>query len=123
MHWAGLLGAPRRASDVTYFGAAGAQTWHGEMVAAALGGALLFVSILMFVYVAVGTRLQNKQAEEPAEFRFAPVDEEAMNTPPIFDRLGSWGSVAIALAVVAYVGPLHEQFAQHHYLAPGMRTW
>ena len=46
-----------------------------------------------------------------------------MNTPPLFDRLGTWGAVAIALAVLAYVGPLHEQFAQPHYLAPGMRTW
>jgi cytochrome c oxidase subunit 1 len=123
MHWAGLLGAPRRTSDVTYFGAAGAATWHGEMIGAAIGGTLLFASILMFVYVAVGTRLANKPALEPPEFRFAPVDEEAMETPAIFDRLGSWGAAAIALAIVAYAGPLHEQFSQIHYLAPGMRTW
>ncbi len=66
-----------------------------------LGGALLFVSVLMFVYVAVGTRLQNERAAEPAQFR----------------------AVALALAVLAYVGPLRQQFAQPHYLAPGMRTW
>jgi len=123
MHWAGLLGAPRRTSDVTYFGAAGAQTWHGEMVLAAIGGTLLFISMLMFVYVAVGTRFRNERASEAPEFRFAPVDEEAMTTPAIFDRMRIWATVAIALAVLAYIGPLHEQFAQHHYLAPGMRTW
>ncbi len=123
MHWAGLLGAPRRSSDVSYLGSAVAAGWHGQMVAAGLGGALLFVSVLMFVYVAVGTRLQNERAAEPAQFRFAPVDEEAMNTPAIFDRLGAWGAVALALAVLAYVGPLHQQFAQPHYLAPAMRTW
>jgi cytochrome c oxidase subunit 1 len=123
MHWAGLLGAPRRTSDVTYLGAAAAQAWHPEMVAAALGGTLLFASILMFVYVAVGTRLQNVRAVEPTEFRFAPVDEDAMPTPAVFDRLATWGAVAIVLAVLAYAGPLHEQFSQQHYLAPGMRTW
>jgi cytochrome c oxidase subunit 1 len=123
MHWAGLLGSPRRTSDVSYLGAAAAEVWHPEMVAAAIGGAVLFASILMFVYVAVGTRLHNERPDVPPEFRFAPVDAEAMETPAIFDRLGMWGTVAIVLALLAYAGPLHEQFSQHHYLAPGMRTW
>ena len=101
MHWAGLLGAPRRTSDVTYFGSAGAATWHVEMICAALGGAILFASIVMFVYVAVGTRLQNKRAEEAIEFRFAPVDEAAILSPAIFDRLGTWAAVAITLAFLA----------------------
>ena len=70
MHWAGLLGAPRRTSDVSYLGAAGAQAWHPEMVAAAIGGTLLFVSIVMFVYVAVGTRLQNTQRRRRAAVSF-----------------------------------------------------
>ena len=123
MHWAGLLGSPRRTSDVSYLGAAAAQAWHGEMVAAAVGGALLFASILMFVYVAVGTRLQNTLAVPPPEFHFAPVDPLAMRSPAVFDRLGTWGAIAIVLAIAAYIGPIHEQLAQHHYLAPGMRTW
>jgi cytochrome c oxidase subunit 1 len=123
MHWAGLLGSPRRTSDVSYLGAAAAQVWHPEMVSAAIGGAILFVSILMFVYVAVGTRISNERPDVPPEFRFAAVDAEAMETPAIFDRLGLWGTLAIVLALLAYAGPLHEQFSHHHYLAPGMRTW
>ncbi|MBD5654445.1 MAG: cbb3-type cytochrome c oxidase subunit I, partial [Candidatus Eremiobacteraeota bacterium] len=123
MHWAGLLGSPRRTSDVTYLGAAAARAWHPEMVGAAVGGTLLFISILMFVYVAIGTRVANAKSPEPIAFRFAPVDEDAMQTPAIFDRLGMWGVVAIGLALIAYAGPIHEQLAQHHYLAPGLRTW
>ncbi len=46
-----------------------------------------------------------------------------MNSPAVFDRLGSWAIIAMALAVLAYIGPLHEQFAQPHFLARGMRTW
>jgi cytochrome c oxidase subunit 1 len=123
MHWAGLLGAPRRTSDVTYFGAAGAQTWHGEMVAAAIGGTLLFISILMFVTVAVGTYLRDEHAAEGTAFAFAQVEEEALPTPPVFDQIARFGLIAIALALVAYAGPVAQQLSVHHYLAPGMRTW
>jgi cytochrome c oxidase subunit 1 len=123
MHIAGLLGSPRRTSDVTYFGAAGAQSWHIEMVGAAVGGSILFVSILMFVVVAVGTRFRNEPAEVRPTFEFAPADARAIDTPAIFDKLGRWGALAIALAILAYIGPLHDQLSQPHFLAPGMRTW
>jgi len=123
MHIAGLLGSPRRTSDVTYFGAAGAQSWHVEMVFAAIGGALLFVSVLMFVVVAVGTRLRDEQAEEKPVFAFAPVEADAMDAPPAFDLLGRWAALAVVLAVLAYAGPMYDQISQPHFLAPGMRTW
>jgi cytochrome c oxidase subunit 1 len=123
MHWAGLLGSPRRASDVSYMGSAVAATWHPQMVAAAIGGALLFVSILMFATVAVGTRMQDAREVEPVVFAFARADEAAMPTPPAFDHIGRWAAGALALAIVAYAGPLHDYLSQAHYLAPGMRTW
>jgi len=123
MHVAGLLGSPRRTSDVTYFGAAGAQSWHGEMVLAGIGGLLLFISILMFVTVAVGTATRPYKDEDRPPFAFAPVEENAMQSPPVLDRLGRWAALAIVLAVLAYIGPIHDQLTQHHYLAPGMRTW
>jgi cytochrome c oxidase subunit I len=123
MHIAGLLGSPRRTSDVTYFGAAGAQSWHGEMVVAGIGGAILFTSIILFVIVAVGTRLRDEHPDERPEFAFATAHEGAMQTPAVLDRVGSWAALAIALAVIVYVGPIHDQLSQHHFLAPGMRTW
>ncbi len=55
MHFAGLLGAPRRTADVGYMGAAAANAWQPFMLLAAAGGFFLFVSILTFVAVAVGT--------------------------------------------------------------------
>jgi cytochrome c oxidase subunit 1 len=123
MHWAGLLGAPRRTSEVSYFGSAIAHGWHGQMVAAAIGGTLLFISIMMFAIVAVGTYARNERASEPAEFPFAAAEEEAMPTPAAFDSIGRWGLAAVALAAIAYAGPIYQQLSVHHYLAPGMRTW
>jgi len=121
MHWAGLLGSPRRTDDVTYFGTMAAHAWMPQMIAAAVGGTILFVSILLFVAVAVGTLFTPRAQHEDAAF--APVEEEAAPTPAAFDYVGRWGLVAIVLAIIAYVGPLHELLAQHVYGAPGMRTW
>jgi cytochrome c oxidase subunit 1 len=121
MHTAGLLGAPRRTSDVTYMGLQGAQSWHPEMVFTAIGGTLLYISILMFAVVAVGTRFVNEPAT--SEFPFARTDEQGLPSPPVFDRLLRWSSVALGLAVLAYVGPFRDLFSQHVYLVPGMRTW
>jgi cytochrome c oxidase subunit 1 len=124
MHWAGLLGSPRRTSNVAYFGAQGAATWHPEMVWAAIGGMIIALSVLMFIIVATGTYVANvKMEDHRSAFAFAPLDERAMETPPIFDRLGRWAGIAVALAVLAYVGPIWQQLQQTSYLAPGLRTW
>jgi len=123
MHWAGLLGSPRRTSDVTYMGAQGAATWHPEMLWVAFGGTLVAISVLMFIIVATGTYVANVRAEVPPTFAFASTDEEAMATPAIFDRLGRWAVIALVLAVLAYAGPVTQEIQAHPYLAPGMRTW
>jgi cytochrome c oxidase subunit 1 len=123
MHWAGLLGSPRRTSNVDYFGAQGAATWHNEMIAAAIGGTLIAISVLMFVIVATGTYLANRPATPRPSFDFAPVDEHAMTTPPALELLGRWAVVAIGLAAIAYAGPITQQLQAHAYLAPGIRTW
>jgi cytochrome c oxidase subunit 1 len=123
MHWAGLLGAPRRTSDVSYFGAAGAASWHGQMVGAALGGTLVALGVLFFVIVATGTYFTNRREEDNPALAFAPVDTSAGPTPPVLDKLGRWAALAIVLAVLAYAGPMTQQLTAHTYLAPGMRTW
>jgi cytochrome c oxidase subunit 1 len=121
MHWAGLLGSPRRTDDVAYLGSAAAASWMPEMMAAAIGGTILFASVIMFVAVAVGT-LFTKQVDH-GDVTFAGVEESSQPTPAIFDRLGGWATLAVVLALLAYVGPVRELLAQHIYGAPGMRTW
>jgi cytochrome c oxidase subunit I len=121
MHWAGLLGSPRRTDNVSYFGVATANAWMPQMHWAAVGGSILFLSVLMFVGVAVGTLFTPKTENDPIVF--APVEDAAMPTPAVFDRLGRWATVAVVLAFLAYVGPIHELIQMHPYGAPGMRTW
>jgi len=123
MHWAGLLGVPRRTSDVSYAGAVGAAAWHVPMVGAALGGTLVALGVLFFVIVATGTYTTNRREEDNPDLAFAPLDADAANTPLVLDKLGRWAALAIVLAILAYVGPLTQQLSAHAYLAPGMRTW
>ncbi|MBV8082548.1 MAG: cbb3-type cytochrome c oxidase subunit I [Candidatus Eremiobacteraeota bacterium] len=121
MHWAGILGSPRRTDDVTYFGVAAAHAWMPEMIAAAVGGTILFISILMFVMVAIGTRFSSEVNDQPVAF--AESEPESAPPPAAFDRIYAWGAAAIVLAVLAYIGPIHELVSLHPYGAPGERTW
>ncbi len=91
------------------------------MVAAAVGGTLLFISILMFVVVAVMTKLHNEPGTTVV--KFAEVDDRAIDTPLVFDKFGRWAAIAIVLAIGAYAGPMRDLLAVHTYLIPGMRTW
>lgn len=121
MHIAGILGSPRRTDNVSYFGVAAAHVWAPEMIAAAIGGAILFLSILMFATVAIGTRFANERADTAVEF--AQAESEALPTPAYLDRIGPWAAAAVVLAFLAYVGPVTELLQMHPYGAPGLRTW
>jgi len=91
------------------------------MIAAAIGGAILFISILMFATVAIGTRFVNERSDTAVEF--AQAEAEALPTSPALDRIGAWATAAIVLAILAYAGPVYELIQMHPYGAPGLRTW
>jgi cytochrome c oxidase subunit 1 len=122
LHYAGLLGAPRRTAEVGYMGAAAANSWQPFMLLAAAGGFFLFVSVLVFVAVAVGTLLQNKKTES-MDVTFAAPAEGGAPTPQPLQHIYRWGVLALVLAILAYAGPLGELLRHPGYLAPGMRTW
>jgi cytochrome c oxidase subunit 1 len=92
------------------------------MLLAAAGGFFLFVSILCFVAVAIGTLVQNEKSHAmDATFATPPADAEP--TPRALQGIYRWGVLAFALAVAAYAGPLGDLLRHPGYLAPGMRTW
>ena len=122
MHYAGLLGAPRRTAEVGYLGAGAANAGAPYMLLAAAGGFFLFLSILAFAAVAIGTLLENKKIES-MEATFATPAEGGLTTPGPLQRIYRWGVLALVLAVLAYAGPLGELLRHPGFLAPGMRTW
>ncbi len=122
MHYAGLLGAPRRTAEVLYHDIGVADAWHTPMLWAAAGGMILFASICLFAIVAIGTLFKNEKTES-MEATFAVPPEGAEPTPAIFEHLFRWGAVALVLAVIAYAGPVSDMLHHPSFLAPGLRTW
>jgi cytochrome c oxidase subunit 1 len=104
-----------------WFGMATLVVYFWLFAFAAIGGTILFASVLMFAAVAIGTLFTPKV--EYAEVAFAAAEEPAAPTPAWFDHIERWALVAVVLAVLPYVGPVHDLLSQHVYGAPGMRTW
>jgi cytochrome c oxidase subunit 1 len=122
LHFAGLLGSPRRTANVDYMGNAVAASWHPYMLVAAAGGTILFISALMFACVAIGTYLTNRKTAS-MEVEFAEPSEMSGDTPLWDQAIFRWGAIALVLAILAYLGPILELMHTTTYLAPGMRTW
>jgi cytochrome c oxidase subunit 1 len=121
LHYAGLLGAPRRTANVSYVGMP-IPNWEPAMMLSAAGGFILFISIMLFVAVAVGTLFANQKTEDMTA-EFAEPEPESVPTPAMLQHLWRWGAVALLFALLAYAGPMHEMLTHPAYLAPGMRTW
>ena len=121
MHIAGLLGAPRRTAEVGYLGSA-PNDWQPYMIAAGAGGLVLFISILMFATVAIGTLLSNEKTED-MKADFAEPMPGSEPTPKPLLSIFRWGAVALVFAALAYAGPLLDILHHPGFLAPGMRTW
>ena len=122
MHVQGLLGAPRRTADITYAGAAVAHQWHPWALLSAAGGTILIFSVIAFVVNVVMTAAKGEPSRDE-ELIFARARESEAAPPLMLDRIALWAGVSLALAVVAYTGPLYMHFTMHPYEVPGMRTW
>lgn len=121
MHLAGLLGSPRRTSDVTYGGSTAAASWLPHINLAAVGGVLLFVSILLFSLVVIMTLLSRRREEGViplAEALSGPED-----APRFLDRWGLWIATAIFLVLVSYAAPTLELALSGAAGSPGFVTW
>lgn len=101
LHYIGLLGSPRRTFDATYGGNLVASAWSPFLLLSAVGGALLFVSIALFLGNIMLTVRSGKKME------MAPVAEEyeALGTPDLLDNFKIWVAIAVILIAIAYVTP------------------
>lgn len=115
----GLEGVPRR----TWWSQAAYQIAEAQAggVMTAAGGALLFVSMLLFVGVVVVTM---RGAEAPAR-QAVPVAEPldgGMPVPVWLNRLTPWVVGTVVLTLLAW-GPVVWGLLQSPFSAPGLRAW
>ncbi|MCL9813075.1 b(o/a)3-type cytochrome-c oxidase subunit 1 [Natranaeroarchaeum aerophilus] len=108
MHRAGLLGIPRRTAepqyqDVTFEASIGTV---GELDAQiALGGTILFVSLILFLGNALLTAL-GPRVENPVDDELPPALSGPEDAPQVLDNLKLWTAIAVVLVILAYTLPI-----------------
>jgi cytochrome c oxidase subunit 1 len=120
MHVQGLMGDPRRVSFPYYGAAPIAQSWEPWSIAAAAGGCIIYVSVILYFVAFVQMCFGARDAD--AAFEFATPDD-TYNSPMILERLSLWTGAAIVLILIAYVDPLLYQWHIVGNPAAGLRTW
>lgn len=121
MHASGLLGAPRRTGATTYGDHAVALGWIPYKTAMAIGGALLFFAILIFVYIMIRSAFFTPKGTE--EFPIADVGEQAEATPKILENWKLWIAISILLILIAYVVPVYQMIQHAPPGSAGFRLW
>ncbi len=122
LHLLGLhFGVPRR----TAIGAApyNMPEWRPFQIEAAIGGAILFLSLILFIVVVAGTVFASRRVEEPVEMPVAEAAQDVQLTPAWMDRWRPWLAAAIVLILIGYGPILVEMISTAQFNVPGLRVW
>jgi cytochrome c oxidase subunit 1 len=113
MHRGGLKGLPRRTAEpgfqlVDGVFAAGLGTITEIQLQIAVGGILLFVSLVLFLLVMLATWFGNRTPSIDVDETIPPALSGPENGPRILDNYRLWFAIAVVLVVIAYGFPLWE---------------
>jgi cytochrome c oxidase subunit 1 len=106
MHAAGLLGEPRRTAFTVYGGNETALNWLSYEKVMAIGGMLLFIGALLMIWIVIRLAFFAPRVEGSVDYPVGEVAEGAEPTPRILERWPLWITLAVALILVAYTGPI-----------------
>ncbi|MBC7460394.1 MAG: cbb3-type cytochrome c oxidase subunit I [Thermoleophilia bacterium] len=124
MHIVGLMGAPRRTKWINYgSGESVASSWVPYEFAMAIGGTILFVSVLLAVGIVFHLLLRapRETADEPrAEYPLADGPATGLEVPRWLERWRWWTAAIVFLLVAAYAGPI---LAMLRDPAPGAKPY
>jgi cytochrome c oxidase subunit 1 len=120
LHELGLRGMPRRTmiGHSAYIQA----DWKTLMPLVGIGGAVMFLSMLLYFLNMVLTVTVSRRAEQPVP-AFAEALSGADHNPAFVDRWRPWLVLAGLLIVVAYGPTLIRLVAATPLNTPGMRVW
>jgi len=106
-HIAGIFGLPRRTADISYGGLA-PSIWFQLSQIGALGGIILFISGVSFIFIIGMTLLRSSTFSANG----ANIINYNKEDPSIFDKLSIWITLAIILIIIAYSLPLIEIYSR-----------
>lgn len=121
-HLLGLyFGVPRR----TMLGAAPylSSEWSPLLLLAAVGGLLLWASVVLYFVVVLGTVFASRQAAHPVEMPVAEAVRDPQETPGWLDAWKPWLIVTIILIVLSYGWPLADLVRNADLSSAGLRAW
>lgn len=121
MHIAGLLGAPRRSSFSTYGDAAQAIDWIPYQIAQAVGGSILFISIILYVLVFLNLAFFAPKGKE--EYPVGEVANAEEKTPLVFENWKLWLGITAALILFAYTIPIMDIIQNAPIGSRGYKFW
>ncbi len=101
MHYLGILGSPRRTYDVTFGGHPSTQGWAPLLVLAAIGGMLLFASVMLFLYNVLRT-LTSGARVEVAQPSSVEIPQGSLG---VVDNFKLFTAIALLLVLMAYMVP------------------
>jgi cytochrome c oxidase subunit I len=104
-HYVGLLGAPRRMAYYDY-SAPGLQQQAVWVAISAIGGFVLVISGILFIYILA--RSQLGPLTQPKEFRFSLATHPVDHVPAALNSFGLWVALMIGLTVVNYSVPIFQ---------------
>jgi len=121
-HATGLAGMPRRIFDATYGNHPVTIAWRQWTGLSALGGVILFVSALSFVFVIAAT-FWGPDRTETRPIVYAEALDPLPTKRPIWDYFGMWTAIAVLLIVIAYGYPLVRLIAMERFGSPGYQPF
>ena len=121
-HLLGLhFAVPRR----TMLGAAPylSTEWNPLLVLAAVGGVLLWASVVLYFVVVLGTVFASRKLARPMEMPVAEATRNPQETPEWLDAWQPWLIVTIVLIVLSYAPPLADLIRNANLSSPGLQLW
>ncbi len=121
-HLLGLhFGVPRR----TMLGAAPylSNEWNPLLLLAAVGGVLLWASVVLYFVVVLGTVLASRKLARPVEMPVAEALRDLQETPKWLDAWKPWLVVTMVLIILSYGPPLADLIRNVNLSSAGLRVW
>ncbi|WP_178915996.1 b(o/a)3-type cytochrome-c oxidase subunit 1 [Natronomonas gomsonensis] len=125
MHRAGLIGMPRRTAEPQYEGFAfdaGFSTVAELDFQVAIGGTLLFISLVLFLGNVIVSLFEGPM-EGPVDFSLDDPLSGPEDSPKVLDNLWLWTAIAIVLVVLAYSLPIAAIVSDGGLFGPGTGTY
>jgi cytochrome c oxidase subunit 1 len=115
------FGVPRR----TTLGAAPylSPEWNPLLIVAAAGGVLVWVSLMLYFVIMLGTVFAARTLAHPVEMPGADALRDSQETPPWLDSWKPWLIVTLVLIVLSYGPPLADLIRNANLSSAGLRAW